>query len=326
MNRTRLASLVVRLACVLALAASSGAAFSQAYPSKPVRMVNGFAAGGSIDVIARVIAAAISPTLGQQVIIENRIGAAGTIAANAVAKADPDGHTLLVAEHSSVVYAQLLSRDLPYDPYRDFAIVIPVFKASFVLVGGPAFKLGSFKEMIAEAKANPGKIAYGHSGNGSIHHLTMELFKQRAGIDMTAVPYKGGALSVQDAVGGQIPIAISGQNTTDSLINAGKLRALAVTSRDRWTARPAIPTIGEFLPGFEAYTWASLFAPAATPREILLRLNAEIARALRSPEIARKLNDIGLEPPPRSLEESHQPWLAERALWPDVVKRLNITQ
>lgn len=319
-----ISTIFLKAAFAVALAAVSSAPGAQGFPSKTIRIISGFAPGGGTDVVARVLAAAISPSLGQQVIVENRVGAGGTVAANVVAKSEPDGSTLLVTEHSAVVHAHLLFKDLPYDPQKDFAIVSPVFRASFVFAAGPALKANSLRELIAEARANPGKIAYGHSGNGTIHHLTMELFKQRAVIDMTAVAYKGGAQSVQDAAGGQIPLVISGQPTTEALINAGKLRALAVTSRERWVGRPDAPTVGEILPGFEVYTWASLFAPAATPREVLLRLNAEVARALRTPEIAKKLNDTGLEPPPRSLDESHQLWLAERALWPDVVRRLNL--
>ncbi len=314
-----------RIACVAALACSSWAQ-AQSYPSKPIKLYSGFAPGGGVDVVARTMATVMSAELGQQIVLEHRVGAGGTLATAAVAKAEPDGYSILVAEHSSVVYMQLLVKDLPYDPYRDLAIITPVFKAGFILVGGPALAAGinSLTDLIREARANPGKIAYGHSGSGTLHHLTMELLKLRAGIDLTAVAYKGGAQSITDVVGGQIPLVISGQNTTDPQINAGKIRAIAISADTRWSARPAVPTISETLPGFTAYSWASMFVPAGTPRDIMQKLNSAALKALRDPETAKRLSGMGLEPPPRSLEEANQLWQAERTQWHPVVKQLNL--
>lgn len=312
--------------CGLALVAVSSAAFAQAYPNKPIKMFSGFAPGGAVDLVARTMATVMSAELGQQMILEHRVGAGGTVAANAVAKAAPDGYSILMAENSSVVYVHLLVKDLPYDPYKEFAIITPVFKADFILVAGPAMNssVRNLGDLIAEAKANPGKISYGHSGNGTIHHLTMERFKQRAGIDMTAIAYKGGAQGIADVVGGQIPVLISGQATTDPHIDAGKIRGLAIFAKERWKSRPEVPTVSETLPGFESYSWASMMAPAATPREVMVKLNAAAVKALRDPATAASLRKLGLEPPPASLEEANQIWQAERTKWFEVIKQLNL--
>ncbi len=325
MKRHILGSLLVVSSGMAVLACMSGA-YAQAYPSKPIKLYSGFAPGGGVDVVARTMATVMSAELGQQIVLEHRVGAGGTLATAAVAKAEPDGYSILVSEHSSVVYMQLLLKDLPYDPYRDLAIITPVFKAGFIIVGGPALpaSINSLADLIRETKASPGKIAYGHSGSGTLHHLTMELLKLRAGINLTAVAYKGGAQSITDVVGGQIPLVISGQNTTDPQINAGKIRAIAISADTRWSARPTVPTISETLPGFTAYSWASMFVPAGTPRDIMQKLNSAALKALRDPETAKRLSGMGLEPPPRSLEEANQLWQAERTQWFPVVKQLNL--
>ena len=322
MNYPR-ASALLRVACAVALGTLSGTAGAQTFPNKPIRIFQGFAVGGTPDLISRAFSPVMSQVLGQPIVIENRIGASGTAAANAVAKAEPDGHTILCAEHGSTVYMHLLM-SLPYDPIKELAIIHPSFKGEFILVSWSGAKINSLKDLLAEAKANPGKLNYGHSGNGTVHHLAMELFKQRAGIDLTPVAYKGGGQSIQAVVAGQVPLVISGQNTTDPHIDSGRLKPIATFARERWKTRPEMPTMNELFPGLEAAGWGSFFAPAGTPRDVMLKLNAAVNKALADPETLKRLRAMGLEPPAMTLEQSHQFWMQERDLYHPLVKKLNL--
>ncbi len=298
-------------------------AYAQSYPNKPIRMFQGFAVGGTPDLVGRAFTPVMSQVLGQPIVIENRIGASGTAAANAVAKADPDGYTMLVAEHGSTVYLHLMMK-LPYDPMKELAVVSPAFKGDFILVSAAGAKINSLKELLAQAKANPGKLSYGHSGMGTVHHLTMEFFKERAGIDLTPIAYKGGGQSIQAGVAGEVPLVISGQNTSDAHVDSGRLKPLAIFGKERWKSRPEVPTMHEFFPGLEAAGWGSMFVPAGTPRDIQLKLNGAAMKALADPETAKRLRGMGLEPPAMTLEQSHQFWLQERDQWHAIVRRLNL--
>ena len=316
----------VRFAVVAcAILGIPGIAAAQAFPAKPVRMVVAFSPGGGGDISARIVAAAMTSALGQSVLVENRPGAGGTVAAAMVTKAPADGYTLLVAEQGATVFATSLFPKIQYDPAKDLAVVNGIFRTPFIIVGGPTLKATNLKELLEDARVNPGKIAYGHSGIGTMHHLTMEIFKQRAGIDLSAVAYKGGAQSVQDAASGQIPLAISGLVTTDGLIKAGRLRPIAVTSKGRFPSHPEVPALSEIVPGFEAAIWVGIWAPAGTPREVLAVLNGAASKALQSSEVIKKFDDIGLEPLPRTLDEIHQQWQGELAFWPEQIRKMRIT-
>ena len=314
-----------RFVWAAALAAACGSAGSQEFPTRTVRIVSAFPPGGGPDVASRILASVIAPALGQQVIVENRPGGGGTLGANVVAKSAADGHTLLATDHASGIYGGALYKQLPYDPAKDLAIVTPLLRAAFVFFAGPALKATNFREFVAEAKANPGRIQYGHPGVGTAHHLTVELFSQRMGLEMAAIAYKGVATLAPEVAGGQIAWGIAGHVSTVGLVKAGKVRAIAVTSRERWAPYPNVPTVAEFLPGFEAFAFVTLFAPTGTPRDALARLNSEVTRALRNPDVIRKFEEVGFDPAPGTLEESNQLVQRELAVWPDVIRRLKIS-
>ncbi len=310
--------------CVLglALAGLSMAAGAQNFPAKPITVLDGFPPG-FYDVLLRHLTPIMSQELGQPVVVDYKTGAGGSLAVDAVTKAAADGYLLVLAEHSSAVYMHLL-RKLPFDPYKDLAIVSSVIRAPFLLVGGPTLKVTTLRELIAEAKANPGKISYGHSGNGTMHHLAMEMFQKRAGINLLGVPFKGGAPSRTAVVAGTVDLSITGEDATKALVAAGKVKALGPTSESRMISLPNLPTMGEILPGYTAYSAASVFAHAATPRPIMARLNAALLKALRDPEASRKVAGMGVEPEPRSLEDSDRYWRKEGEIWAEVIRSANI--
>ena len=314
-----------RLALALCAVFAFANVHAQNYPSRPVRVIVIVPPGGAGDFVARTAAAAITAAFGQPGVVDNRPGAGGTIAANAVAKSAADGYTLLVSDQGATVHAGALFKQLPYDPGKELAMVSWVASTPFIVVAGPALKASSLRELIDLAKANPGTINYGNAGAGTHHHLSMELFKLRAGLDMPPVFYKGGAASVQDTVGGQVPITVSGLSTTDGLIKAGKLRPIAVMSRNRFTTHPDVPALSEIVPGFEGVSMIGVWAPAGTPRTILLALNAAIQKSLVSPETIKRLQELGLEPMPRGLDEANQIWQNDLSTWPDLIRRLKIT-
>ena len=324
MNDTR-AVCLLKFIAAFALTLLAASASAQSYPHKPIRIVIPYPAGGGPDIVTRILTAQISPTLGQPFVMDYRPGGSATLGANVVAKAPADGYTLLATDHAAAIFGGALFKQLPYDPIKDLTIIAPVIRSGFVIAVGAAQNFTSIRELVADAKANPAKLQYGHSGIGTVHHLTMEIFKQRAGISMQDVPYKGAALMSQDLVGGQIPIGIISPSSAASLIKAGKLRAIAVTTNARMPSLPDVPAIAEVYPGFEAYSFVSLFAPSGTPREIIARLNGEIAKVLRDPEIVKKYLELGLEATPSTVEESNQLVARELALWPDVVRKLRIS-
>ena len=271
---------------VLALAVLLPAfAFAQAWPAKPVRLVSPFPAGGGTDAFARPLAAQLSQQLGQQVIIDNRAGAGGTIGADHVAKSAPDGYTFLVgAVHHTIavsVYAKL-----PYDLERDLVPVTMVAAVPSVVVVHPKVPINSIKELIAYAKANPGKLNFGSAGNGTSHHLAGELFKVLTGTQINHVPYKGAAPAMQDLLGGQVDLMFDGMGTSGPQIRGNKLRPLAVTTAARSPAFPDIPTMGEAgVANYLVTTWYAIWAPAGTPTDIIIRLQQEVAKAMQAPAI-----------------------------------------
>ena len=266
----------------VALPAVSRIARAQAYPTRPVRIVVGFAAGGGFDVTARLIGQSLSERLDQQFVVENRTGANGNIATEAVVRSPPDGYTLLMIEPTNILNMTLYDK-LSFNFIRDIAPVAGVINQPYVMLVNPSFPAKTVPEFIAYAKANPGQINMGSAGIGGTNHLLGELFKAMTGVDMFHVPYRGGAPAITDLISGQIQVLFTGVATAIEYIRAGRLRALGVTTSTRSAALPDIPTVGEFVPGYEASIWYGLGAPKNTPAEIVDKLNKEINAALADP-------------------------------------------
>ena len=283
-----------RLALVLAAAGFAAPAFSQQYPVKPVRVVIPWPPGGSNDIVGRIVAQKLGELAGQQFVIDNRGGAAGTIGSDQVAKAPPDGYTLMVHSATHVANPHLYGK-LPYDTLKDFVGIAPISAQIGMLIVHPSLPVKNVKEFIALAKSRPGQLVYSSSGNGSFVHLTMALFAQMAGIKMTHIPYKGGGPLMSDAVAGHVPLSIGSVFVTKPHIDNKRLRPLAVTTSKRSPELPDVPTVAELgYPGFDAPAWWAVLAPAKTPPDIVRRMNEELNKALKVPEIAQKLGGQGM--------------------------------
>ena len=281
----------------LALAVDLPAANAQitAYPDKPVKIFVGFAAGGGTDVAARILAQKLTETLGQSIVVENRPGASGMIAAEALAKSAADGYTLMMGSQTTLAVAPALYRKFSIDAARDFVAVAPAGVSPLVLVVHPSVPVRSVKELIALGKAKPGAINFGSGGLGTTPHMAGELFSLQAGIKMVHVAYRGEAPAINDLLGGQLDLIFANLSAVIGNVKAGSLRALAVTSAQRAASAPEIPTIAEVaLPGFEAATWFALVAPAGTPRDIVLRLNSEATRLVGQAEVRQRFADLGM--------------------------------
>jgi tripartite-type tricarboxylate transporter receptor subunit TctC len=284
------------LALALALMLLGPAQAQTAWPAKPIRLIVGFAAGGSTDVTARIIAQALSDRLGQPVVVENRGGAGGNIGADAVAKADPDGYTLLMATSSTFAANPNLYKTLPFDVQKDFA---PITVTAFIpnlLVVNPSVPANNVADFIAYLKANPDKLNFASAGNGTSQHLSGELFNSLAGVRMMHVAYRGGAPAVSDLLGGQVQVIFAPLVEVIQQVRAEKLKALGITTAKRSPLLPEVPTILESLPGYEVALWNGLLAPAKTPPEIIDKVNRATIDALRSPEVKSKLAEQGSEP------------------------------
>lgn len=276
--------------------ACGGPAAAQQWPAKPIRMIAPFAAGGATDTVTRTYAERLSAALGQTVIVDNRPGASGTIGLDLAAKAVPDGYTLAAADGTMAIAANL-NRNLPYDPRTSFAPISLVSLSTHVLVVHASVPAANVREFIALAKQKPGAYAYATSGAGTEQHLSGELIKKMAGIQMTHVPYKGGGQAIVDLVGGQVPVAVLGAAPVIPHARAGRLRILAVTAGQRSSVLPDVPTLAESgFAGFDVSQWLSFVAPAKTPASIVSRLNAEIARIAATPAVREKLATLGIEP------------------------------
>ncbi|MCX7150949.1 MAG: tripartite tricarboxylate transporter substrate binding protein [Proteobacteria bacterium] len=264
-------------------------AIAQGYPSRPVRIVIPLSSGGTTDVPGRIIAQRLSETLGQQFFVENRPGAGGTIGTDFVAKSKPDGYTLLLMATPHVITANLY-KNLPYNTLADFVPVIRIASGPYVLTVHPSLGVNSVRELIALARANPGKIDYVSSGNGSLQHLTGAQFAYMAGIELTHVPYKGSAPAQQDLLAGMVKLGFPGTPIVIPHVKAGRLKALAVTTAQRSAQMPDVPTVAEAgVPGFESLSWVGLIAPVGTPPEIVANLHDEIAKLLRLPDVQQLL-------------------------------------
>jgi tripartite-type tricarboxylate transporter receptor subunit TctC len=312
-------------AAVLLIAASLIAAGADAqpvtYPTKPVRLVVPFPAGGTTDILARAAAQKLSEAWGQQVIVDNRPGAAGNIGSELVAKSAPDGYTLEMGTVGTHAINPSLYAKMPYDHIKDFVPIVLVAGVPNVLVVNPALPVNSVQELIAYAKANPGKVNFASSGSGTSIHLSGELFRTMSGVEITHIPYKGSAPALTDLMGGQVQIMFDNLPSSLPFIKAGRLRALAVTSATRAPALPDTPTMVEAgVPGFEASSWFGIVAPAGTPREIVNKVNAEIDRWLSSPEAKEKLAAQGAIAAGGTPEDFAKHIAAETAKWARVVK------
>ncbi|MFO1316128.1 MAG: tripartite tricarboxylate transporter substrate binding protein [Burkholderiales bacterium] len=300
------------------------AAVAQAWPAKPIRLVAPSTPGDAPDVIARLVAEKLAAVLGQQVVVENRPGAGGVVGSEAVAKSAPDGYTLIMGNAGSHGINAAVYSKLPYDIQRDFAPVSQVAIAPNVMVINPAVPANSVAEFIAYARSQPGKLSYASGGNGSSAHMSMELFKSMAGIDVQHVPYKGSSPALTDLIGGQVAVFIGNMPPTVPHIKAGKLRALAVTTRSRSALMPELPTIADTLPGYETVAWFGVLAPAGTPPEIVNRLSAEIGRIARTPEMREKLTAMGAEPVGGTPEEFKAVIDRDIAKWKPLAQKVGI--
>jgi tripartite-type tricarboxylate transporter receptor subunit TctC len=314
----RIASLLLGAA----LAVFAAFAHAQAWPSKPIKWVVPFAPGGTTDILARVVGEKLAIALGQPVVVENKPGAGGGVGADFTAKAAPDGYTIMGGTISTHAINASLYNKLPYDPVKDFVAITLIARVPNMLVVTPSIPANNVKELIALLKANPGKYSFASSGNGTSQHLSGELFKTMAGVDMQHIPYKGSPPALQDVVGGQVAMTFDNITTAWPLAKGGKLKALAVTTAKRSAIAPDVPTLAESgLPGFEVGSWQGVFAPAGTPPEIVKRLNTEIVKILKLPDVQEKLVGLGAEPVGNTSEEFTAMVKAEVVKWADVVKK-----
>jgi tripartite-type tricarboxylate transporter receptor subunit TctC len=295
MNRAHFSKLVFH-ATTLAVCLTTGSVWAQAWPSKPISLVVPFPAGGTTDVLARAVGQELSKSLGQPVVVESKPGAGATLGADFVAKSKPDGYTVLMgAVHHTI--ASSVYKKLPYDFQKDLAPVTTVALVPNVLVINPNVAAKTTKELLALAKANPGKLTYGSNGNGTGQHLIGAQFESMGGVELLHIPYKGSGPLTTDLLGGQITMSFDTITPVLSHIKAGKLRALAVTTAKRSPALPDVPTLDESgLKGFNLGTWFGILVPANTPREVVVRLNTEIVKIINAPDFKKKMEDIGAEP------------------------------
>jgi tripartite-type tricarboxylate transporter receptor subunit TctC len=279
-------------------------ALAQAWPSKPIRLVVPYPPGGSTDLLARTIGQKVGDSLGQTIVVDNRAGAGGMLGSDMVARSAPDGYTILLGTGATHGLTLLLSKTVPYDPVKDFTAITAAVEVPIILCVHPSIPATTAKDLVDWAKKNPGKLAFGSSGTGSPHHLAGELFKQVTGIDMVHVPYKGAAPAVQDLIGGQIPAVFTTLSTALPHIRGGKIRAVGFVEAKRQPSVPEIPTIGESIPGYAMpASWLGFFGPAGLPEAILKRYNAEIVKAVQSPEVRAKLEAAGMPVVGTSAEE-----------------------
>jgi len=303
----------------------AGTAQAQSYPSRPIRLVLPFAAGGLVDVPGRILAQKLSEALGQPVVVENRAGAGSTIGADNVAKSKPDGYTLMITSTTHVISANLYKR-LPYDALRDFTMVMKLAEGPYVLVVHPSLAANSVADLVALAKAQPGRIDYASSGNGSSQHLVAALFCAMSGAPLNHIPYKGSDRATQDIIGGQVKVGFVGTPIALPHVKSGRLRALAVSTARRSAEMPAVPTLAEAgVPGYEATIWMGLFAPAGLPREIVARLHGEVGRVLAAPQARAAIAATGLEVSLSTPEEFAAFVRAEHAKWGKVVRETGAT-
>jgi tripartite-type tricarboxylate transporter receptor subunit TctC len=314
-----------RIAIIAALAAlCAGVAHAQSYPGKPIHIFVPFAAGGAVDALARIVSPKLGDSLGQPILVENRPGAGGNLAADLVAKSAPDGYTVLLTTNGHAI-SPALYRKLPFDAVKDFAPVTQLLATTLILVANPKFPAANTRELIALARAKPGALNYGSTGVGNPLHLTMELLKISAGVDIVPVPYKGDAPLSTALMAGEVDVAVVPLATSVQNIKAGRIKALAVTGTRRLASLPEVPTVAESgIPGFDSTSWQGLFAPAGTPREIVERLQRETAKALNAPEVRERLTGLGGEVVASTPEQFEAKFKADLAMFARIVREARI--
>lgn len=322
----KLATMLASAMAAATLAALSGHASAQAYPTKPIRFFMTAPAASSIDVIGRIIADKIKDPLGQAVIVENRVGAGGTIATDAAAKAAPDGYTMVLSFNGPLSFGPHMYRSLPYDPFKDLAPVITTTSQPNLLAVSANLPVKNFQELLAYVRKNQGRLNFGSVGAGSSSHLTMELLKATAGLYIVHIPFNGSPPAAASLAAGDTQMMFSVPTALTPLIQGGKAKAIAVTSLKRYSLMPDMPTIAESgLPGFEALAWNGVLVPAGTPRPIIDRLNREMNAALKSPDARQKLVDAGLDPVGGTPEEFARLIRSESDKWAPIIKRTGAT-
>jgi tripartite-type tricarboxylate transporter receptor subunit TctC len=308
-----------------AVLATFGAA-AQDYPNRPVKVVVPFPAGGGTDALTRVVAKGMEQRLGQPFIVENRAGAGTTLAATAVARAEPDGYTLLVGTASTFAAAPGLYKRLAYDPTKDFSPVMYFANVPFVLVVNPSLGVSSVKELVALAKSKPGELAYASAGVGAVHHIFCELFMSMTGIKMRHVPYRGGALAQNDVVAGHVPVYFADAGPAAALIKSGQLKALGVTTATRSSNLPEVPTLDEAgVTGYEANTWQLMAGPPQMPEPIVNRLNRALAEVMVTPEAQTYFTSLGMQPRTSTPKQAHEHIVKEAARWTEVIRSIGIS-
>lgn len=310
--------------CVAAAIAFAPAVFCQSYPSKPIRMVVHFPPGGPTDLVARAVGQKLAEAWGPQVVIDNRPSASGVIGVETVVRAAPDGYTLLFATGGSMSLAPALGQKLPYDVFRDLAPVSLVVINPQILVLHPSVQANSVRDLIKLAKSKPGALNYASVGPGSPQHLGMELLKSMTGVDMVHIPYKGTAPAITDLLGGQVSLMFNSMPSVLQHVKSGRLKGIAVGSAKRSPAAPDIPTVGESVPGFQYVTWYGIFAPAATPKAIVSKLNGEVVRILQDKEMAQRLAREGAEPAPGTPDELAKFMRSEHEQWKKTIAAAKI--
>ena len=326
MNLSRyIATRLQRLLFIVALALCASTAWAQTYPSRPLRLIVPFAPGGAVDIIARLMGEAVSRSLGQPVVVDNRPGAGAAIGAEAVARAPADGYTLLIGTSSTHGVNSAVNPKLSYDPVKDFSPVVLLATAPWMVVATPSLPVRNTKELIDYAKAHPGKLNFASYGRGSSNHLATELLKARAGIDVVHVPYKGSAPALLDLVAGQVDFMLDTFSTSAPLVETGKIRLIGVTSDKRVDYAPAAPTVSESgVAGYSTGAFFAIFAPAKTPPQVVERLNREFNAALRQDAVKERLIKLGLQPAGGTPDELGGIVVNEVRTWADLVKQRNL--
>ena len=321
----RLPTIALSLAAALGFLVAPLAQAAETYPSKPIRVIVPYVAGGSGDVVGRLIGAQLTEAWGQQVIIDNRPGANGMLGTEIAAKSPANGYTLLLGTYIQFAMASALYPNLTYDPDKDFEPVTLAAFIEFILAVPSSLGVNSLSELVALAKSRPGQLNFASAGNGSTHHLAMEMLKLRAGIDITHVPYKGSGQALPDLISGQVQMMYLGVAQTLQYMKSGQLKGLAVGSVKRLQATPDIPTLAETYPGFEANAWWGFFAPAGTPRDIVRSLNTAINTILNVPAVNERFSSQGLEPVGTTPEDFAARIRADRAKWGRIIADAHIT-
>lgn len=302
----------------------AGAAMAQGFPNRPVKLIVTFPPGGTPDIYGRIVAQELSTLWKQAVVVENKTGASGTIGTDFVAKAAPDGYTMLFAADASVTIAPHLYPNIPYNPLKDLTPIANVAAGPFVLLANPAFPASDMRELIALAKKQPGKISYASSGPGGQQHLSMEMVKQMAGVDIAHIPYKGFGQGINDVIAGHVPLIFGGITASIPLTKGGQLKALGVTSARRSKALPQVQAIAETLPGFKVEAWYGLIGPPGMPPELVKKINADVLSILKRPDFQARLTTDALEPAGGTPEEFAVQIKADLASWSQLIKSVNI--